>query len=98
MSYYKKFIRAAQNHKQAAWELKVALWEARKHERVPWADLHSQAGVTRQTANNWYDEVNQVMTAENHPEPRLVTVDVNRIDDVARAAVLRALGESTEAG
>lgn len=98
MSYYKKFIRAAQNHKQAAWELKVALWEARKHERVPWADLHSQAGVTRQTANNWYDEVNQVMTAENRPEPRLVTVDVNQLDDVARAAVLRALGESTEAG
>lgn len=98
MSYYKKFIQAAQNHKQATWELKVALWEARKHERVPWAELHSQAGVTRQTANNWYDEVNQVMTAENRPEPRLVTVDVNRLDDVARAAVLRALGESTEAG
>lgn len=98
MSYYKKFIRAAQNHKQATWELKVALWEARKHERVPWADLHSQAGVTRQTANNWYDEVNQMMNTEGQPAPHLVTVDVNRLDDAARAEVLRALGESAEAG
>lgn len=88
MSHYQNFIAAAHHQKQATWNLKTALYKARKHERVPWANICAIANISRATANNWYKEIEDYENSTKQQETQLVTLDLNTLDTATRQAVL----------
>lgn len=85
-----QFLTSAARHKQALWEMKVALWHARKYERTSWRTLYSNAGVSEATARNYYQEVENAMHA---PEltPDFQVVDLNTLPPELREQVLAQL-------